>query len=67
MLLKLVQAGKLQPARLITHRKYHSARIFQVRLLTGGTDFKLSEMDKAYETFGDASKHGALKVVIDVD
>ncbi|KAF6834444.1 alcohol dehydrogenase [Colletotrichum plurivorum] len=29
--------------------------------------FKLSEMEKAYETFGEASKHGALKVVIDVD
>ncbi|KAG8166030.1 hypothetical protein KVR01_004582 [Diaporthe batatas] len=49
MLLKLVQAGKLQPAQLITHH------------------FKLSEMEKAYETFGDAAKHGALKVVIDVD
>ncbi|KAM5350392.1 hypothetical protein ACJ41O_006897 [Fusarium nematophilum] len=29
--------------------------------------FKLGEMEKAYETFGEASKHGALKVVIDVD
>ncbi|TDZ40764.1 alcohol dehydrogenase [Colletotrichum trifolii] len=29
--------------------------------------FKLDEMEKAYETFGAASKHGALKVVIDVD
>ncbi|KAM0541535.1 hypothetical protein ACHAPJ_013204 [Fusarium lateritium] len=29
--------------------------------------FKLSEMDKAYQTFGEASKHGALKVLIDVD
>lgn len=29
--------------------------------------FKLSDMEKAYETFGEASKHGALKVVIDVD
>lgn len=67
MLLKLVQAGKLQPAQLITHRKSHSGSISQIFLLTGGTGFKLSEMDKAYETFGDASKHGALKVVIDVE
>ncbi|TEA21566.1 alcohol dehydrogenase [Colletotrichum sidae] len=29
--------------------------------------FKLDDMEKAYETFGAASKHGALKVVIDVD
>ncbi|KAJ4241605.1 hypothetical protein NW757_012181 [Fusarium falciforme] len=29
--------------------------------------FKLSEMEKAYETFGEAAKHGALKVLIDVD
>ncbi|KAI6750459.1 hypothetical protein HG530_014740 [Fusarium avenaceum] len=29
--------------------------------------FKLSEIEKAYETFGEASKHGALKVIIDVD
>lgn len=30
-------------------------------------DFKLNEMEKAYETFGAAAQHGALKVVIDVD
>ncbi|CAI0655724.1 unnamed protein product, partial [Colletotrichum noveboracense] len=29
--------------------------------------FKLNEMEKAYETFGAAAQHGALKVVIDVD
>ncbi|KAF5022171.1 hypothetical protein F66182_5758 [Fusarium sp. NRRL 66182] len=49
MLLKLVQAGKLQPSQLITHH------------------FKLSEMEKAYQTFGEASKYGALKVLIDVE
>ncbi|KAH7141447.1 chaperonin 10-like protein [Dactylonectria estremocensis] len=49
MLLKMVEAGKLQPSQLITHR------------------FKFSEMEKAYETFGKASEHGALKVVIEVD
>ncbi|KAF4966172.1 hypothetical protein FSARC_6131 [Fusarium sarcochroum] len=30
-------------------------------------NFKLSEMEKAYQTFGEASKHGALKVLINVD
>ncbi|KAH6874198.1 chaperonin 10-like protein [Thelonectria olida] len=29
--------------------------------------FKFSEMEKAYETFGKAAEHGALKVVIDLD
>ncbi|KXH48257.1 alcohol dehydrogenase GroES domain-containing protein [Colletotrichum salicis] len=29
--------------------------------------FKLGDMEKAYDTFGEASKHGALKVIIDVD
>ncbi|KAF5008478.1 hypothetical protein FDECE_5237 [Fusarium decemcellulare] len=29
--------------------------------------FKLSEVEKAYETFGQASKHNALKVIIDID
>ncbi|KAK7416874.1 hypothetical protein QQX98_004932 [Neonectria punicea] len=30
-------------------------------------NFKFGEMEKAYQTFGEASKHGALKVLIDVD
>lgn len=29
--------------------------------------FKFSEMEKAYQTFGKAAEHGALKVVIDLD
>ncbi|KPM41162.1 hypothetical protein AK830_g5426 [Neonectria ditissima] len=29
--------------------------------------FKFSDMEKAYKTFGEASQHGALKVVIDLD
>ncbi|KAM5528551.1 alcohol dehydrogenase [Fusarium oxysporum f. sp. phaseoli] len=29
--------------------------------------YKFSDMEKAYETFGKAAQHGALKVVIDVD
>ncbi|KAH8685148.1 chaperonin 10-like protein [Ilyonectria robusta] len=49
MLLKMVEAGKLQPSQLITH------------------NFKFSEMEKAYQTFGKAAEHGALKVVIEVD
>ena len=46
MLLKVVLSGKLQPAKLITHR------------------FNLNDIQKAYETFGNAAKESALKVVL---
>jgi alcohol dehydrogenase len=46
MLLKLVQSGRLQPHKLVTHR------------------FAMNEIMKAYDTFGDAAKDGALKVVL---
>jgi alcohol dehydrogenase len=46
MLLKIVQSGKLQPAKLVTHR------------------FALDEVIKAYDTFGNAAKEGALKVIL---
>ncbi|KAK1757093.1 chaperonin 10-like protein [Echria macrotheca] len=49
MLLKMVEAKKLQPSQLITHK------------------FKFSEIEKAYETFGKAQEHGALKVLIEMD
>jgi alcohol dehydrogenase len=48
MLLKTVQAGKLDPSRLITHR------------------FTLERILDAYDTFGQAAKTGALKVIIDM-
>jgi alcohol dehydrogenase len=46
MLLKVVQSGRLQPARLVTHR------------------FRLAEVMKAYDVFGNAGKEQALKVVL---
>ena len=46
MLLKLVVSGKLQPAKLVTHR------------------FALADMMKAYDTFANASKERALKVIL---
>ncbi|MEO8698093.1 MAG: zinc-dependent alcohol dehydrogenase family protein [Acidimicrobiales bacterium] len=46
MLLKVVQSGKLQPAKLVTHR------------------FALDDVMKAYDTFGNAAKEGALKVIL---
>jgi alcohol dehydrogenase len=46
MLLKIVRSGKVQPAKLVTHR------------------FAMSDIMKAYDTFGNAAKEGALKVVL---
>ena len=46
MLLKLVSSGKLQPAKLVTHR------------------FALEDVMKAYDTFGNAAKEHALKVIL---
>ncbi|KAK0611682.1 alcohol dehydrogenase GroES domain-containing protein [Immersiella caudata] len=48
MLLKMVEAKKLQPDQLITHK------------------FTFSEIEKAYETFGAAQQHGALKVLVEM-
>jgi len=47
MLIKTVQAGKLQPGKLVTHR------------------FALDDILKAYDTFGNAAKHSALKVALE--
>ena len=46
MLLKLVQSGKLQSAKLITHR------------------FALDDIMNAYDTFGNAARECALKVIL---
>ena len=46
MLLKMVQSGRLDAKKLVSHR------------------FDLSEIMKAYDTFANAAKHHALKVVI---
>lgn len=46
MLLKIVQSGKLEPHKLISHY------------------FGLGDMEKAYETFANASEHCALKVLV---
>ena len=47
MVLKAVQAEKVDPKRLITHH------------------FKLDQIVEAYETFGQAAKTNALKVIIE--
>ncbi len=46
MLLKVVRSGRLEPAKLVTHR------------------FALHDIMKAYDTFANAAKEGALKVVL---
>ncbi len=47
LLLKTVQAKKIQPKRLITHH------------------FKLDQIIEAYDTFGNAAKEKALKVILE--
>jgi alcohol dehydrogenase len=47
MLLRTVQAGKIDPKRLITHH------------------FKLDHILDAYDTFGEAARTNALKVIIE--
>jgi alcohol dehydrogenase len=46
MLLKIVESGRLQPKKLVTHR------------------FGLAEVMKAYDTFADAARQRALKVIL---
>ncbi len=46
MLFKIVQSGKLDPKKLITHH------------------FRLDQIAEAYETFGNAAKENALKVIL---
>jgi alcohol dehydrogenase len=45
-LLKMVQSGRLQPQKLVTHH------------------YELSELMKAYDTFSNAAREGALKVAL---
>lgn len=47
MLLKTVEAQKVKPEQLVTHR------------------FKLDEIMKAYDVFGNAAKEGSLKVILE--
>jgi alcohol dehydrogenase len=47
MLLKVLQAKKIHPKQLITHR------------------FKLADILEAYETFGNAARTKALKVILE--
>ena len=46
LLLRLMKAGKLRPAGLVTHR------------------FGLDDIMQAYDTFADAAKTSALKVIL---
>jgi alcohol dehydrogenase len=45
-LMKMVETGRLQPKKLVTHQ------------------FQLDEVMKAYDTFGNAAREGALKVIL---
>jgi len=65
MLLELEAAGRLDASALITHGLM-SIPIFDFCcLLILCTDFKFSDIEKAYDVFGRAAETGALKVNIE--
>lgn len=71
MLLGLVKSGKLDPGKLVTHSKalstHHSETNWHQLTIFCDAEFKFEEIEKAYETFGNAAKHECLKVLIEMD
>lgn len=73
MLLGLVKSGKLDPTKLVTHSMAFLPPLSSVTVLWAATDricdteFKFEEIEKAYQTFGNAAKHDCLKVLIEMD
>lgn len=63
MLVKLVLAGKLDPLNLITHGTLPPSS-YLPKLIKLNLEFAFGDMETAYSTFGAASKHKALKVLI---
>lgn len=68
LLLELNKAGKINTNELITHGKL-SVNPFALRspLTCHRPDFKFSEIEKAYDTFGRAAETKALKMNIEFD
>jgi len=67
MLLKLVGMGKIDPSKMITHsKKPFNLPPSEAWRLILATEFQFSEIEQAYKIFGEAAKHDALKVLIDV-
>lgn len=68
MLLKLALSGKLDPSKLITHSELSTDTYTgDEHELTFREEFAFNDMEAAYSTFGAASKHEALKVLIEFD
>lgn len=68
MLLKLALSGKLDPSKLITHselRTEFNPHGRWARANFARAEFAFKDMEAAYSTFGAASKHEALKVLIE--
>lgn len=63
MLLKLALAGQLDPLNLITHSGFPTS--LYLPKLTHRLEFAFADIEAAYSTFGAASKHKALKVLIE--
>lgn len=69
MLLELNKAGKIKTDDLITHGSFARHPLRQLAGLTDNpsADFKFSEIEKAYDTFGRAAETKALKMNIEFD
>ncbi|EEH22105.2 hypothetical protein PABG_04316 [Paracoccidioides brasiliensis Pb03] len=59
MLLKLFKAGKLDLSKLSTHLEL-------IDILVSRTEFSFGECEKAYNVFGAAAQHNAMKVLINM-
>ena len=73
LLLELLQAGKLDTSAMITHGELAlhpppAPGILNRRLTSDlFADFKFSDIEKAYDTFGRAAETKALKLNIEFD
>lgn len=65
MLLKMVNSGKIDASSLITHSKSTTSQDFaKFVLLMQPVEMAFKDMEQAYETFGAAAKHKALKILV---
>lgn len=69
MLLKLVEAGKIDPSSLITHSTSRTSIPLRDDLANARTlvEFRFEDIEGAYQVFGAAAQNEATKVVIEMD
>lgn len=62
-------AGNLETKSLVTHRKLKSDACKTVEIIRTNTmtGYTFNSIMKAYETFGDAANHQALKIMVEME